>query len=450
MLSKYLILSIIVSLSLAHENLLHSNRDAGLNHRAEFSYSFQPRHVHLAYGANTSEVVVTWSTEGFSGNSIVNYGRSMFRLDDSARGNSTLFVDATKVNKQWIHRVHLFNLPPDTTFFYQVGGPFGWSSVFGFKTVPAGTTGWPLRFAAFGDLGVVNAKSLTRLQREAHVGMYDLILHVGDFAYNFYEKNGYTGDEFMKQIEPVAAYLPYMTCPGNHEHYSDFHQYRNRFSMPDYANTENLYFSFNVGPVHFVAVSTEVYYYGPQILSRVVKQWLWLQQDLKEANKPDNRRDRPWIVLFGHRPMYCTNDDHDDCRNHNTKTRVGLPAFGNNTWFGMEELLKEHGVDVAVWAHEHSFERFYPMFNYTYYNEGDPYVNPKAPVHITTGSAGCREFITGFVKSPPAYSARRVAEYGYSRFTVFNHTHLHIEQINATSGDALDEVMIISEGPRIF
>jgi hypothetical protein len=28
---------------------------------------------------------------------------------------------------------------------------------------------------------------------------------------------GCVGDEFMRQIEPIAAYLPYMTCPGNHE-----------------------------------------------------------------------------------------------------------------------------------------------------------------------------------------------------------------------------------------
>ena len=31
------------------------------------------------------------------------------------------------------------------------------------------------------------------------------------------QDNARVGDEFMRQIEPIAANVPYMTCPGNHE-----------------------------------------------------------------------------------------------------------------------------------------------------------------------------------------------------------------------------------------
>ena len=48
------------------------------------------------------------------------------------------------------------------------------------------------------------------------------------------------------------------------------------------------------------------------------------------------------------------------------------------------------GVDIALWAHEHEYQRMWPVYNRTVYNGTDssnPYENPGAPVHIVTGSA---------------------------------------------------------------
>lgn len=38
-----------------------------------------------------------------------------------------------------------------------------------------------------------------------------------DGIINCSQENAKVGDEFMRQLEPVASYIPYMTCPGNHE-----------------------------------------------------------------------------------------------------------------------------------------------------------------------------------------------------------------------------------------
>ena len=65
---------------------------------------------------------------------------------------------------------------------YHVGSDSGWSDLFWTRTLLANE--WSPRIALFGDMGSVNAQSLGRLQREAQMGMYDLIFHVGDFAYD--------------------------------------------------------------------------------------------------------------------------------------------------------------------------------------------------------------------------------------------------------------------------
>ena len=59
----------------------------------------------------------------------------------------------------------------------------GWSPTYNFSTIPAHSN-WSPRLAVYGDLGVVNAQSLEQLIKETHDGMYDAILHVGDFAYD--------------------------------------------------------------------------------------------------------------------------------------------------------------------------------------------------------------------------------------------------------------------------
>lgn len=66
--------------------------------------------------------------------------------------------------------------------------------------------------------------------------------------------------------------------------------------------------------------STEVYFTYDQ--SYVDAQLDWLIKDLSDANKIENRKERPWIIAFGHRPMYCSNIDDDDC----TKPRPILRA----------------------------------------------------------------------------------------------------------------------------
>lgn len=391
----------------------------------------------------TNEMAVTWSTFDATNESTVLFGITGESRKSSVKGKSRLFIDGGELKRsQYIHRVTLTGLQPETRYSYICGSELGWSPIFSFKT-PRTDTKWSPSFAIFGDMGNENAQSLAYLQKEAEQDMYDAIIHVGDFAYDMDSENATIGDEFMNQIQEIAAYVPYMVCAGNHEEKYNFSNYRERFSMP--GKSENLWYSFDLGPVHFIAITTEVYYFLNYGIKTLVKQYDWLEKDLQEASKPENRALRPWIIVYGHRPMYCSNGNIADCSNHETLTRVGLPLVH---MFGLEDLFYEHGVDVQIWAHEHSYERLFPLYNYTVYNGSltEPYTNPKAPIHVITGSAGCDEGRTPFLWDRPAWSAFRSNDYGYTKMKAHNETHLYFEQVSVDKkGEIIDSFWIIKD-----
>ena len=75
----------------------------------------------------------------------------------------------------------------------------------------------------------------------------------------------------------------------------------------------NHFYSFNIGPAHIIAFSTEFYFYLKYGISQIIRQYHWLENDLLKANEPENRSKQPWIITMGHRPMYCSNDNDFDC-----------------------------------------------------------------------------------------------------------------------------------------
>ncbi|CAG5135736.1 unnamed protein product [Candidula unifasciata] len=403
---------------------------------------YEPQQTHIAVGGTSDQIIVVWNTINDTGDTRVIYGAGS-KFNQLAVGNRSLFVDSGPERRsQWVHKVILKGLLPETDYSYMVGSKdYGYSNIFSFRTWPSGDN-WSPRLAIFGDLGNENPQSLARLEMDAAAGMYDAILHVGDFAYDMEVDNARVGDEFMRQIEPLASRLPYMTCPGNHENAYNFSNYRNRFWMPGDENKQ-MYYSFTMGPIRFISLSTELIFFLQYGLVPIVEQYKWLERELSEANKPENRAKQPWVITFGHRPMYCSNDDNDDCTHHESLIRVGIPFLHLLGW---EELFYKYGVDIAFWAHEHSYERLWPVFNREVLNGSydEPYTNPKAPVHIITGSAGCKEKHDNFDHKVDDWSAFRSDDYGYTRMRVFNGTHLYMEQVSDDQGGAvIDRLMVI-------
>jgi len=403
---------------------------------ASFSYAGKPEQIHIGLTNDPTQVAVSWVTlDSDKMKQYVEYGLNPATLTNKEDcSNFTFQAKGDEHRNLTIHTAVMVQLKLTTRYCYHVGSVVdGFSDTFCFTTLSATGTIKPLTFAVYGDLGHDNDEIIPLIKEEVQKNHFDVILHVGDFAYDFEDDNARVGDSFMNDIQSIAAQVPYMTCPGNHEaedngNNYDFANYENRFSIMPYiqSNSSNvLWHSFDVGQTHFVAIDTEAYFFQN---FNIQYHYEWLENDLKKANK--NRAITPWIIVFGHRPLYCTTSpgDIDDCGKKATLLRDGYMFPDGYLRFGLEELLYKYGVDLFLCGHEHSYERIWPVYRQQViqYN----LLNAKAPIHIVTGAAGNKEDFDLFMGPYYPWSAVRNSDYSISKMTVFNHTHIYYEQIN--------------------
>jgi hypothetical protein len=260
-----------------------------------------------------------------------------------------------------------------------------------------------------------------------------MLLHMGDFAYDFDSGGGGVGRAFMNDIANYSSKVPYMISHGNHESgYSFAHCTEFFRSQPSDTGTvatgasatspNNWWFSWNYGLVHFVTISTEVFF-GSYAATLLPAMWAWLEADLKQAQA--NRTAAPWIVVNGHRPLYCSCDG--DCDGAATTVRDG--PGGKH---GLETLCHQYGVDFYMCGHEHDYERMFDVAPHP--NILKPWLSGKttqsttdmpATTYIISGAAGNHENHEPFTRPAPDRSAIRLNKFGYNRMYVHNATHVH-------------------------
>jgi len=400
-----------------------------------------PQHIKVAYHTDESTMLLSWASATGSASG-VEYGTAPTDLDSHAPATTTAWSDGNKDYQglTLVHKAMLTGLAPGTVYFYRVVTDNTPSDVFRFSTRPrADMPNQSPKYVVFGDMGRTKGpQALPSLLKQAESGWPDAFIHLGDYAYDLPDDNGLRGDMFLQRIQPISANYPYMTIIGNHENSHNCSHYRNRFFMP--GDTENMWYSWNHGPIHFVAYSTEVYFNDCAYTKEA--QMAWLQQDLAEANR--RRGEQPWIVALGHRPFYCSNIDHDDCTRKDGVVRTAL-----------EDLFYGAGVDLVLEAHEHSYERLWPTYNLQV--TAKDYNNPAAPVHIISGVAGCNES-AGLCWNPillpkGPWSAKRswgLWTYGYGRMQAVNATHLYWEEIESRNDEVLDSIWIVQENHGPF
>lgn len=91
---------------------------------------------------------------------------------------------------------------------YHCGSDLGWSDLF-FFTARRTDVDWAPWIAVYGDMGSVNAQSIPRLQEEVTKKTIDIILHIGDFAYNLNDVSMSNGWR-CKGFESIFSLLKYI------------------------------------------------------------------------------------------------------------------------------------------------------------------------------------------------------------------------------------------------
>ncbi len=155
----------------------------------------------------------------------------------------------------------------------------------------------------------------TSLIDKAQRGLFDSVLHVGDFAYNFEDEGSSVGNSFMNAIQPYASTHPVMPAEDNHEScpycpavetvaisQHNFTEYQARFwsvAINAGANAgthTNRYYSFNQGIVHFLVFSAEAYAYNSG-RGFLANQLAFMKKDLASVD----RSATPWVVALVHK-----------------------------------------------------------------------------------------------------------------------------------------------------
>jgi hypothetical protein len=289
------------------------------------------------------------------------------------------------------HQAQLTNLSSGTTYNYDVfvgdvdATPGRTDQL---VTAPSAGTG-TVRFIAFGDSGIGSPEQ-RQLATIMSNDSFDLALHGGDVVYGTSDTTGGAHyrqyhDWFFDIYKDWLRSKPMFLSIGNHDNaISNGRAYRDLFVLPTNGATGSFpdhverFYSFDYGPVHFVALDTELAF---QNTTRRQAQLNWLTADLAATSQP-------WKVVFFHRSPYSSGGEHGS-------------DFAVRQAFG--PILEQYGVQLAITAHEHTYERGVP------WREG-PSTN-QAVTYVVAGGGGARLYPAGRL----AWTAFSASAYHYLR-----------------------------------
>jgi MYXO-CTERM domain-containing protein len=288
-----------------------------------------------------TSVRVKWRTASAT-DSAVRFGLSAQNLTENASA-STQTTD---------HEVLVDGLQPQTRYYYSVktdAADWAGGSGYYFETAPSShqSDQHSTRIWVLGDSGTANSSA--RAVRESYLDWAnneapDVWLMLGDNAYPDGTDAQYQ-DAVFEMYPTMLRRVALWSTLGNHDGHSATSAdlqgpYYDIFSLPKNAEAGGVasgteaYYSFDYANIHFVCLDS---YDTDRSANGAMANWL--RDDLSATTQP-------WIIAFFHHPPYTKGS-------HNSDTEGRLIDMRQN----LLPILEEHGVDLVLSGHSHSYER---------------------------------------------------------------------------------------------
>eukprot|EP00762_Andalucia_godoyi_P007652 ANDGO_07896.mRNA.1 putative inactive purple acid phosphatase 9 len=418
-----------------------------------FANPNEPLEGHIQLNEDSSGLWVHWTTRDNLGDSQVQMGTSPGLYDSYVKpaqvdtyAASQMVSEAAELGFRdpgHLYTVHLDGLKPGVQYFYRYGSPTaGFSAEYSF-TGPSVGQNYPFRMSFIADMGTdggyphnypqapVTASGVADdVYGSSNFGAH-MVLDVGDISYA--RGWGYIWSLFHDMIENIAVRVPWQVAIGNHELLFKGHNwepgwrnsygddsggelgipYSARFGFAPFTSRPHWY-SFNNGPLHVAMLSSEEDFVAGSA------QYNWFVNDIKSVN----REVTPWVFMAIHRPFYdvSVKDPLDETLKHLRET--------------YENFLVANKVDMVLSGHVHCYERTCPMSN------GECVADGEGPVYAVSGSAG-ESHHAPFNPLINKWSKFHTLDYGRSRMTIANSTHLLYEWVANADGKVKDEFWVI-------
>ena len=189
-----------------------------------------------------------------------------------------------------LHEITLHSLEPATAYSYRIRWAERQKGPYSFRTAVEAQR---LRIGVYGDSRAdpeVHRKVAALMKSEGPA----LVLHTGDLVTEGKGKDSWIQEYFEPAAELMAT-IPIYPCLGNHEKNSKL--YYSYFSLPG----NEAYYSFDRGPVHFVALDSNSYAHP---FAPGTEQYEWLEQALARPRQE-------WIIVLCHHPLFSVHPTRD-------------------------------------------------------------------------------------------------------------------------------------------